>query len=88
MTPTAVFVVLLGLCLGFVVGRVSARWEAARRIGLPMRPAIETAQARPRLLVSGKMTAVHDAKADRTARLFRSVPLNDVEKLPDPDYGL
>jgi len=28
----------------------------------------------------------HRRAADRFAKLFRSVPLNDVEKLPDPDY--
>jgi hypothetical protein len=30
----------------------------------------------------------HRQSAERFRKLFRAVPLNDVEKLPDPDFGL
>lgn len=34
------------------------------------------------------MPPLHRSAAERFSRLFRSVPLNDIERLPDPDYGL
>lgn len=30
----------------------------------------------------------HRRAADRFRKLFRAVPLNEVEKIPDPDFGL
>jgi len=44
-------------------------------------------QGRTRLVDGGQMTSAHRAKADRASRLFKSVPLSDVERMPDPDYG-
>lgn len=42
-----------------------------------------------RARVAGVETpAAHRRAAERFRRLFRAVPLNDVEKLPDPDFGL
>lgn len=45
---------------------------------------------RQRCCKCGMPTLTHDEaeRARRFERLFRKVPLNDVEKLPDPDYGL
>jgi len=40
------------------------------------------------VLAAEPMNAFHQDKAIRLRRLFKSVPLNEVESLPDPDYGL
>ena len=37
---------------------------------------------------SADVGAVHRQKAERARRVFKTVPLNDVERLPDPDHGL
>jgi hypothetical protein len=42
----------------------------------------------PMSVASADVGAVHDEKAQRAQRLFKAVPLNDVERLADPDYGL
>jgi hypothetical protein len=34
------------------------------------------------------MPRIHLQKSNRAKRMFASVPLNEVEQLPDPDYGL
>lgn len=42
----------------------------------------------PFALVSADVGSVHREKAERARQLFKAVPLNDVERLPDPDHGL
>ena len=42
----------------------------------------------PLTLVSPDVGSVHREKAERARHLFKAVPLNDVERLPDPDHGL
>lgn len=34
------------------------------------------------------MPQIHLQKSNRAKRMFASVPLNEVEQVPDPDYGL